>query len=402
MPLTDIQVRKSQPADKPYKLSDGDGLYILVAVTGGKLWRLNYRFAGKQKTLALGAYPAVTLAKARDKTREAKENIADGIDPAQERKREKATQADTFEAVAEEWFKTNSASRTSSTGEKWRYFLDNAYPEIGGTPIRQILAADLVHLVKKINDKGNQETSRRTFALCGRVFRYAVAHGLADRDPSRDVSLRDVLPAKSETHHASLTDPIAVGGLIRAIDDYQGGKLTQLALKLSSLLFVRPGELRHAEWAEFDKAKAEWRIPAHKMKMREQHLIPLSSQALAALEQLRQLTGDGQYLFPSERTRSRPMSENTVNAALRRLGYSKEEMTGHGFRSTASTLLHEMGWPHAVIERQLAHAERNKVAAAYNFAEYLPDRRKMMQAWADYLDKLKVGAEVISLHGTAA
>jgi len=235
---------------------------------------------------------------------------------------------------------------------------------------------------------------------CGQVFRYGVATGRAERDPTGD--LRGALPPVKESHHASIKDPQAIGALLRAIDGYQGSLVTKCALRLAPLLFVRPGELRKAEWTEFNLDGAEWRIPAERMKMREQHIVPLSSQAVAILRELHALTGSRRYVFPGARTNGRPMSENTVNAGLRRLGYAKDEMTGHGFRSIASTLLNEQGWHRDAIERQLAHAERNNVRAAYNFAEHLPERRKMMQAWADYLDSLKVGAEVIPLHGRAA
>ncbi len=243
------------------------------------------------------------------------------------------------------------------------------------------------------------DIARRVHNICGRIFRYAVGKGLATRDSSRDIELKDILPPEDVTHHASVTEPKAAGELMRAIDGFTGSFVTQCALRLAPLVFVRPGELRHAEWSEFDFKKAEWRIPAGKMKMKEQHIVPLSKQAVSVLHEIHALTGTGRYVFPGERTRSRPMSENTINAALRRMGYAKDEMTGHGFRSMASTLLHELGLPHAVIERQLAHGERNKVSAAYNYAEYLPERKKMMQQWADYLDKLKAGAEVIPLRG---
>lgn len=401
MPLNDTQVRKARPAERPVKMADGRGLYLLVTPAGGKLWRLDYRLGGKRKTLALGSYPDVPLAKARSDASKAREKIAAGDDPSAARKREKLAQADTFKAIASNWYEANSSSREPATRSKWLFYLQTAYAEIGTMPVRNIVAADLVRLVRKINDKGLAETARRTFAMCGRVFRFAVAHGVAERDPSRDVSLRDVLPPQVVEHHASLTDPAAVGGLLRSIDEYQGSAMTRHALRLAALVFVRPGELRHAEWSEFDTDRGEWRIPAAKMKMGEQHLVPLSAAALAVLEDLRPLTGGGRYLFPSERTKDRPMSENTVNAALRRLGYTAEEMTGHGFRSMASTLLHELGFPHAVIERQLAHAERNKVAAAYNFAEYLPERRRMMQQWAEYLCQLKTGAKVIPIKTAA-
>jgi integrase len=278
----------------------------------------------------------------------------------------------------------------------------DAFPVIGNRPIASLGASDLIRVIERIEQRGSVDIARRVHNYIGRVFRYAVGRGLTDRDPSRDIELKDILPPADVRHHASVTDPKEVGGLLRAIEGFTGAFTTRCALRLGALVFVRPGELRHAEWTEFDFEKAEWRIPANKMKMKEQHIVPLSAQAIAVLREVQSLTGRGRYVFPSERAGGRPMSENTINAALRRLGYAKNEMTGHGFRSTASTLLHELGLPHVVIERQLAHGERNKVSAAYNFAEHLPERRKMMQQWADYLDKLKAGADVIQLRGQAA
>jgi len=262
--------------------------------------------------------------------------------------------------------------------------------------VRDILAPELLATIRRIESRGAIETAHRTLQNCGQVFRYAVASGYADRDISGD--LRGAIPPTKEKHHASVTDPKDVAALLRTIESYAGSFVTMCALRLAPMTFVRPGELRHAEWGEIDLDKAEWRIPAEKMKMREQHIVPLSRQAVAILRELHPLTGAGKYVFPSVRTQARPMSENTVNAALRRLGYAKDEMTGHGFRSMASTLLNEMGWNRDAIERQLAHAERNSIRAAYNFAEFLPERRKMMQAWADYLDKLRAGAKVTALH----
>jgi integrase len=399
--LNDPQIRKAKSGEKPIKLTDGKGLYLLLTVSGSKLWRFDYRFLGKRKTLALGSYPEVSLAKARERTAEAREKVADGIDPSDERRAAKVALGDTFRAVSQAWYDNNKNSAEPATRNKWLFLLEHAYSELADKPCRSISAADLVRMVRQINDQGLAETARRAFALSGRVFRYAVAHSLADRDPSRDVSLRDILPPQTVEHHASVTDPNAVGALLRAIRGYEGRLPTRLAMELAALVFVRPGELRMAEWAELDAERAEWRIPAARMKMREQHLVPLSRQALAVLDELRPITGDGKFLFPSERTNARAMSENTINAALRRLGYSTDDMTGHGFRSMASTLLHELGFTHAVIERQLAHAERNKVSAAYNFAEYLPERKAMMQQWADYLDKLRAGAQVIPMFTAA-
>jgi integrase len=311
--------------------------------------------------------------------------------------------ANTFEVIGREWYAKVSANMAESTKDNLLRRLETyIYPKIGDRPITSIVAADLIAVIELIEKRGALDIARRAHNIMGRIFRYAVGRSLATRDPSRDIELGDILPPTDVQHHASVIEPKAVGGLLRAIEGFTGSLTTRCGLRFAALVFVRPGELRHAEWTEFDFEKAEWRIPAAKMKMREQHIVPLSAQAVSILKEIQPLTGRGRYVFPSERGDGRPMSENTVNAALRRMGYAKEEMTGHGFRSTASTLLHELGLPHAVIERQLAHGERNKVSAAYNFAEHLPERRKMMQQWADYLDKLKAGAQVIPLHADAA
>ncbi len=407
MALTNTAIRNTKPQSKPVKQVDGEGLYLLVTPAGGKLWRLKYRFAGKEKLLALGAYPAVSLKDARDKRSEARKLLAEGIDPSEHKKATKTMRAglatNTFEAVGREWYAKTATTLAESTKEKLLRRLEvDVFPVIGHRPIAELTAPDLLAVIRRIEGRGALDIAKRVHNSCGRIFRYAVGHGLASRDPSRDIELRDILPQTDVKHHASVTDPKQAGDLLRAIEGFTGAFTTRCALRLAPLAFVRPGELRHAEWTEFDFDKAEWRIPAGKMKMKEQHIVPLSVQAIAILREIQSVTGRGRYVFPSERGNSRPMSENTVNAALRRMGYSKDEMTGHGFRSMASTLLHELGLPHAVIERQLAHGERNKVAAAYNFAEHLPERRKMMQQWADYLDKLKAGAEVIPLHGNAA
>jgi len=407
MPLTDTGIRKIKPAQKPARIFDGGGLYLQVSPAGAKLWRLKYRFHGKEKLLALGAYPDVSLASARQKRDEARKLLAEATDPSEQRKAAKAGRtglaANTFEVIGREWYAKIAPMLADTTKEKIIRRLEvDAFPVIGNRPISSLAAADLIRVIERIEQRGSVDIARRVHNYIGRIFRYAVGRGLVARDPSRDIELRDILPPADVQHHASVTDPKAVGGLLRAIDGFTGAFTTRCALRLAALVFVRPGELRHAEWTEFDFDKAEWRIPAGKMKMKEQHIVPLSVQAIAVLREIQSLTGRGRYVFPSERGGGRPMSENTVNAALRRLGYTNNEMTGHGFRSMASTLLHELGLPHAVIERQLAHGERNKVSAAYNFAEHLPERRKMMQQWADYLDKLKTGAEVIPLHGHAA
>ena len=351
-----------------------------------------YRFNGKTKLLSFGAYPAVTLKMARDRRDEAKAMLAKGVDPGEYKKELKkltvALTENTFEAIAREWhvkFKdrwvTKHAKVVLSRMEK------DIFPFIGNIPITQLKAPELLAVVRRIESRGANEYAHRAIQYCGKVFRYAIATSRAEHDITAD--LRGALPPRRAKHHATITEPRAVGELLRAIDNYQGQFPVACALRLAPLVFVRPGELRQAEWAEFNFETAEWRIPAERMKMREQHIVPLARQTLEILADLRKVTGAEKYLFPSIRTALRPMSDNTVNAALRRLGYAKEEMTGHGFRSMASTMLNEQGWNRDAIERQLAHAERNSVRAAYNFAEFLPERRKMMEAWADYLDVLR-------------
>lgn len=391
MPLSDPAVRNAKPAGKPYKLTDGDGLYLLVN-NAGKYWRYDYRYVGKRKTLAFGVYPIITLAEARERRTQARKLLANGSDPAaikQARKREeKELAANTFEAVAREWHQKQSGKWVpKNTARTLSLLCRSIFPAIGNTPIAQVTAASLLSTIQKIESRGNIETAHRAMQICGQIFRYAIATGRAQADLS--VVLKGALTPVKETHHASITDPKKIRHLLLALDGYDGSFVTKSALKLAPLLFVRPGELRHAEWSEINFDAAEWRIAAGKMKMKAVHLVPLSTQALKVLRDLQPHTGDGRYVFPGVRSYARPMSENTVNAALRRLGYEKNEMTGHGFRSMASTILHEQGWPHEAIERQLAHAERNKVSAAYNYAEHLPKRREMMQAWSDYLDRLK-------------
>jgi integrase len=407
MPLTDTAIRNVKSTEKAFRVADSGGLCLEVSPSGGKLWRFKYRFDRKQKMIALGAYPEVSLSGARQKRDEARKLLADGIDPGEQRKAAKATRAglaaNTFEVIGREWYTKTAPMLAENTKAKLLTFLEkDVFPWIGARPIDSLAAADLIKVIERIEQRGAMDIARRVHNYMGRIFRYAVGRSLVSRDPSRDIELKDILPPEDVKHHASVIDPKAVGGLLRAIDGFTGSFTTRCALRLAALVFVRPGELRHAEWTEFDFEKTEWRIPAGKMKMKEQHIVPLSVQAVAILREIQPLTGRGRYVFPSERGDARPMSENTVNAALRRMGYAKDEMTGHGFRSMASTLLHELGLPHAVIERQLAHGERNKVSAAYNFAEHLPERRKMMQQWADYLDRLKTGAEVIPLRGQAA
>jgi len=393
MALSDLKIKNAKSREAAYKLTDRDGLYLIVSPSGSKLWRFDYRFLGKRKTLALGKYPLVGLAEARRGCYDARSELGRGTDPSEKRKLEKLTAGiaagNTFRAVAEEWIaKAERENRAEATLSKNRWFLELATPSIGTRPVDAITTPELLAVLRKVEARGHYETARRLRSFCGRVFRYAVATGRAERDPSAD--LRGALTAPSVTHRPAITDPERIGALLRAIDGYEGSIIVRAALQLLSLVFVRPGELRQAVWTEFDLTMARWTIPAARMKMRMPHSVPLSRQALTILRDLRELTGDGTYLFPSVRTAARPLSENTLNAALRRLGYTVEEMTAHGFRSMASTRLNEMGeWNPDAIERQLAHAERNAVRAAYNQAQHLKERVEMMQAWADYLDTLK-------------
>jgi len=399
MPLKDVAVRNAKPSAKPRKLSDGGGLHVLIQPTGGKLWRLAYRFAGKQKTLALGVYPVVSLEEARRRRDEAKKLLARSIDPSVQRKADKQAGKDSgFRAVAEEVVaKLEREGRAQATLTKKRWLLDFAYPTFGDRPVAEITARDLLALLRKIEGKGYYETARRLRSTCGMVFRHAIATGRAERDPSID--LRGALTAPQVNHRATIVEPKSIGALLRAIDGFDGQPTTRVALRLAAYVFVRPGELRHAEWNEFDLDSKLWSIPAEKMKMRRPHRVPLARQPLAILRELQEITGSGRWLFPSVRTFTRPISENTLNAALRRLGYSSEEMCIHGFRSMASSRLNEMGrWNPDAIERQLAHQEANAVRRAYTHAaEFWTERVQMMQAWADYLDGLKEVGKVVPL-----
>lgn len=407
MQLTDTAVRKAKASEKPYKLADGGGLCLLVSGSG-KYWRFNYRFGGKHKTLALGGYPDVSLARAREKHAEARRQLSDGIDPAAIRRTDKmraaACAANSFEAVARSWFAKAYADKAQTTRDKTLTRLEqDVFPWIGSRPVAEIVAPDVLDVIRRIEQRGALDIARRVFNYISRTLRYADSHGMVERDVSASIDLSLVLTKRETRHHAAITSPQAVGGLMRAIDGFTGGFATLCALKLSALTFVRPGELRHAEWEEFDLDGATWSIPGSKMKMDNAHVVPLSTQAVAILSELHKLTGRGCYVFPSERGGSRPMSENTVNGALRRLGFTKDEMTAHGFRAVARTLLdEELGFRPDFIEHQLAHAVRDPNGRAYNRTAHLGERRKMMQAWADYLDKLKAGADVIPLHGKTA
>jgi integrase len=391
MPLTDTAIRNANLKNKPYKLTDGRGLYLLVNKSG-RYFRWDYRFAGKRKTLALGVYPDISLKEAREKHEDLRRILAKDIDPIEYKKQVKAKQhsdtTNSFEAVAREWFLKNKPVWTEKHAQTIISRLENnIFPWLGGTAISSITAPMLLESLRRIEDRGAVETAHRVKQICGQIFRYAIATGRGERDPSAD--LKGALPPTKPKHMATITSPDKVGELMRSIYGYKGNLITRCALKFAPLTFVRPGELRHAEWVEINIDEAVWRIPAEKMKMRSVHIVPLSKQAVAVLEEIKPLTGNGKYVFPSLRSGSRPMSDNTILAALRRMGYAKEEMTGHGFRGMASTVLHEKGWATDCIERQLAHAEGNSVKAAYNHAQHLPERTKMMQWWADYLGDLR-------------
>lgn len=423
MPLNDAAIRSAKAREKAYKLFDGGGLFLLVTPAGGKLWRLKYRFAGKEKLLALGTYPDITLAGykneetgrwydgARDRREAARRLIAQGVDPGAvkqaEKEAERAASSATVKAIALEWHglrARNAIGRhpwtpATAAGKLARLERD-VFPALGDRPIAEVTHKDLEDVLRVITKRGANEIARRVKLMLEQIFRYASRKGgPIDRNPATD--LGDIVAPPNPTHHAAITDPKEVGALLRAIRGYKGEPVTAAALRLAPLVFVRPGELRAAEWAEFDLDEATWRIPAARMKMKSGHVVPLARQAVEILRALHQLTGRGRLVFPSVRSRERPMSENTLNAALRRLGYTTHEQRAHGFRTMASTLLNEQGWHHDAIERQLAHVEQNAVRAAYNRAEHLQERRQMMQAWADYLDSLAAGGTVIPINRRA-
>ena len=406
MPLTDTAIRNAKPGPKPIRMFDGGGLYLEVAPSGGKWWRFKYRFGGKEKRLSLGVYPDVGLKEARERRDEARKLLAGDIDPGENRKAKQAAQADraanSFEVVAREWFAKFGPTWSPSHGDRIIRRLErDIFPWIGGRPVADVTAPELLAVLRRIEGRGAVETAHRAQQNCGQVFRYAIATGRAQRDPSGD--LRGALQPVKEKHHAAITEPKAIGELLRAMDGYEGYFVTKCALRLAPLVFVRPGELRKAEWAEIDLDHAEWNIPAERMKMREPHLVPLSRQTVEILRELQALTGGGRYVFPGARTNGRPMSDNAILAALRRMGYAKDEMSGHGFRAMARTILDEVLHVRPdYIEHQLAHAVRDPNGRAYNRTAHLAERRKMMQQWADYLDGLKSGAEVIPIHGKTA
>lgn len=399
MPLTDVKARNAKPAAKQFKLFDGDGLFLLVTPGGGKWWRFKYRFEGKEKLLSLGTYPEVSLADAREKRDAARKQVAAGVDPGAVRKACKAAMVaiaeNSFEIVAREWHGKFTPTWTPGHADTIMKRMErDLFPWLGARSIGEIRAPELLAALRRVESRGALETAHRVRTIAGQVFRYAVATGRAERDPAAD--LRGALPPATERHHAAVTEPKEVADLLRAIDGYQGGFVVKCALRLAPLFFVRPGELRQAEWLEIDFEAEQWNIPAERMKMKQAHIVPLSEQAVNILREIKALTGASRYVFPSGRSFARPMSNNAINAALRRMGYDKEEMTGHGFRAMARTILDEVLQVRPdYIEHQLAHAVKDPNGRAYNRTAHLAERRKMMQTWADYLDGLKAGAKVL-------
>jgi len=404
MALTDIKVRNEKPGDKQRKLSDSDGMYLLVTPAGGKCWRLKYRFGGKEKVLALGTYPEISLAEARGRREDARKLLANGVDPSQVKKAQKAAQvenaANTFEAITREWHDRFKPQWSVKHAEQILRRLENdVFPAIGNRPIAEIKAPEMLAVLRKIEAR-TLETAHRLKITCGQVFRYAVVTGRAERDPVAD--LKGALPTVKNKHFSAPTDPKLVAPLLRAIDGFQGSFVVKCALQLAPILFVRPGELRAAEWSEINLDAAEWNIPAERMKMKTAHLVPLPQSAVEILHELQPLTGHSKYVFPCHRSPLRCMSENAVNAGLRRMGFEKSEITGHGFRAMARTILDEiLGFRPDIIEHQLAHAVKDPNGRAYNRTSHLTERRRMMQTWADYLDGLKAGAKVLPFKAEA-
>jgi integrase len=423
--LTDVAIRSAKGLEKPYKLFDGGGLYVLVKPDGSKYWRLKYRFAGKEKLLAIGVYGrgndgTINASAARSQRDRAKQALRDGRDPSADRKEQrrilKASAAATFEAIAREWLKPENRPKknpwTEDHADRVRASLEiDVFPHLGCRPINEIKAPELLAVLKKIQARGALETAQRVLQRCGKVFGFAMAHGFCDVNPAVDANLGDQLQAPERTNRAFLKKE-ELPAFLHKLDAYDGHALTRLALKLQVLTWVRPGELRAAEWSEFDLEQAQWLIPAERMKMRLPHIVPLSRQALEVLRELQQLTGEERYLFPNQQKAVGYMSENTMLYALYRMGYHSRA-TGHGFRSTASTILNEQRiqredgsrvrrWHEDAIERQLAHQERNKVRGAYNHAEYIEERTEMMQAWADYVDAAAGRGNVRHLHRKAS
>lgn len=396
-PLSALEVKQAKPKEKDYKLADGQGMFLLVTKSGGKYWRLKYRFAGKEKTLALGVYPEVSLDDARGKREEARKDLKVHIDPANTKREAKTANVEqaenTFKALANEWYSRHMVNKSDSYRVRTLRLMENdLFPALGNRPIKDIAPPELLAVLRRVESRGAVDTAHRAQQTAGQVFRYAIASGKADRDPSAD--LRGALKLHTKKHHAAITDPKELGKLLLAIDAFSGTAVVTYALRLTPLVFVRPKELRHMEWSELDRDKCLWEIPADKMKMRHPHIVPLSKQAISILEEIHSLTGRGRYVFPSARGASRPLSENGVRTALRSMGYSNEMATPHGFRATARTLLDEvLGFRVDYIEHQLAHTVKDPTGRAYNRTKHLPQRIEMMQKWADYLDVLREQAK---------
>ena len=396
MPLTDIKIKNIKPESKTKKYFDGNGMYLEVTPKGGKYWRLKYRYAGKEKRLALGIYPDVSLKDAREKRDEARKLLDKVLDPSADKKAKKLERHEStknsFSAISEEWISKQTPRWSEIHSSKVQRMLNkDLLPWLGSRPIAEITPKELLGVLRKVEGRGALESAKRTKQVAGQVFRYGVAIGICERDPSQD--LKDALAPPVKTHRAAVTEPEEVGRLLLALDGYEGSPVVQAALKLAPLTFVRPGELRHAEWTEIDLEQKEWKIPGHKMKARADHIVPLSTQAIRILEELRPLTGHFQFVFISGRSPRRPMSNNAVLAAMRRMDIPKEHMSGHGFRAMARTILDEvLGYRVDWIEHQLAHAVKDVHGRAYNRTAHLDKRREMMQHWADYLYKLKAEA----------
>jgi integrase len=387
--LTDTRIKTAKPQAKRYKLTDERGLHLSVYPNGSKLWQMRYRLEGKEKTASLGKYPEVSLAEAREKRDQMRKLVANDIDPVQSQRAakesKKLAQAHSYEAVARTWFEGWKAARSPRHAEYVIRRLEaDVFPVIGSRPVSEIQAPELVKMMKAIQRRGALDIAKRCYQMTSQVFRYAIAHGLAERNPAGDIKPSDILPSRRQTNYARV-DAKELPALLRAIEAYRGTAVTRLAMKLLALTFVRTGELIGARWAEFDLQAGQWRIPAERMKMRTEHIVPLSLQAIQILQILHGITGHSELLLPGERDHGKPMSNNTILKAIERMGY-KGRMTGHGFRGLASTILHEQGFDHAHIELQLAHQERNQVSAAYNHATYIKQRAKMMQWWANYID----------------
>lgn len=405
MALTDAEIRSFKPRDSVYKKADGGGLYLQINPTGTKLWRLKYRVGDREKKLSIGAYPDISLSEARRRRDEARQQLAVSKDPSNEKRKEKVrarlSAKNTFAEIAAEYCdkrkRDGQKGWAPATATRSEYLLGLLRSSIGRMPIAEIEPADILGAIRRIEGKGKLESARRTLQLASLVFRHAVATARLTSDPTRD--LRGALTTPTVKHYGAITDAARVGELLRAIDGYEGLGIAKLALQLAPHVFVRPGELRHADWSEINLDKAEWTIPAHKTKMRKPHQVPLSRQAVALLQEAYAATGPTGYVFPSVRTRARPMSENTLNGALRRLGYSTDEMTAHGFRAMASTLLNESGkWSPDAIERALAHGDSDRIRAAYHRGGHWPERVDMAQWWGDYLDTLRNGADILPFH----